>query len=411
MTIIEFFDKSALENLSGALVCEPDRVVYIGDSHRVMEKAICAYQKVLDGRGLKILLEHRSVNRNDLQHVVSVLEEIVEEYGDCVFDLTGGDDMYLVAVGMLMERHLGEVQCHRFNYNKNAVIDCDSDGKNCRSKSFNITVEENVTMHGGEIIRDHVKPELITYEWDFSEDFCKDIENMWSICRINARNWNLQMDTLRDLCETFRTGSSLFFQVDRSTASDAFERVHLNLYLNPAILNGLQEMGLLRKLELRGVLRFEFKNDQIKRCLTTAGQVLELIIAKRMRELTEPKSKTPLYHEVKVGICLDWDAPESKDEFRTVNEIDVFAMKGSIPIIISCKNGEFDMQELYKLNTVADRFGGKYVKKILVTSELDRMGGRADYIRARAGDMGIEVLEDVDRYDDKEFTKKLKNLS
>ena len=36
MTVIEFFDKNAIENMLSALLCQPDKVVYIGSSKKQM---------------------------------------------------------------------------------------------------------------------------------------------------------------------------------------------------------------------------------------------------------------------------------------------------------------------------------------------------------------------------------------
>ena len=118
----------------------------------------------------------------------------------------------------------------------------------------------------------------------------------------------------------------------------------------------------------------------------------------------------PLYHDIRVGVVIDWDGDEEGDAIRTVNEIDVMAMKGAIPVFISCKNGDFDMEELYKLSTVADRFGGKLVKKVLVSTELDKLGGKADYLRARMEDMKIRRLENIDELSMAELDRQLKSL-
>ena len=81
-----------------------------------------------------------------------------------------------------------------------------------------------------------------------------------------------------------------------------------------------------------------------------------------------------------------------------------------IPIFISCKNGDFDANELYKLNTVAEHFGSKYSKKVLVSTELDKLGEKSNYIRARMDDMGIRSVENVDEMNDSEFERVLKSL-
>ena len=34
MTIIEFYDKAAIENIAGALLCDPDRVILVGHNKK-----------------------------------------------------------------------------------------------------------------------------------------------------------------------------------------------------------------------------------------------------------------------------------------------------------------------------------------------------------------------------------------
>ena len=58
-------------------------------------------------------------------------------------------------------------------------------------------------------------------------------------------------------------------------------------------------------------------------------------------------------------------------------------MKKNIPTFISCKNKLISMnQPLYELETVADRFGGKLVRKVLVAK-----GGVTPGIAKRAEEM------------------------
>ena len=175
------------------------------------------------------------------------------------------------------------------------------------------------------------------------------------------------------------------------------------------IMYELQKYGLIHSLIMQDTISFVFKNEQVKKALTISGQILELAVAKMMRSIKDDNGD-PLYHDVKVGVVIDWDRTEETDEYRTINEIDVMAMKGSIPIFISCKNGDFDSNELYKLNTVAEHFGNKYSKKVLVSTELNKLGEKSDYIRARMVDMGIRNIENVDEMSDGEIERVLKSL-
>ena len=313
------------------------------------------------------------------------MEQIAEECENCVFDLTGGEELYLVAVGAIMERYKGRVQCHRFNFRNDTLNDCDADGNVCDSKSFDISIEDNINVYGGEIVVDSQR-EIYTYPWEFNEDFQYDIETMWDICRKNTRLWNAHVGTLGAICELFDMQDTLSVSFEKDLATSVLKQRGIKFVCVAWIMYELQKHGLIRSLVMQDTISFVFKNEQVKQCLTIAGQILELAVAKTMCSIKD-KNGAPLYHDVKVGVVIDWDRAEEDEEYRTINEIDVVAMKGSIPIFISCKNGDFDANELYKLNTVAEHFGNKYSKKVLISTELDKLGEKPDYIRARMDDM------------------------
>lgn len=122
----------------------------------------------------------------------------------------------------------------------------------------------------------------------------------------------------------------------------------------------------------------------------------------------------PVYNDVVNGVVIDWDGEfhdESlKQEYDTENEIDILLMHNIVPVFISCKNGIVTADELYKLNTVAERFGGKYSKKVLVATSVSSLGEAGKYLRQRAKDMNIKIVEDVQTLDDCKLERKLKDL-
>ena len=64
--------------------------------------------------------------------------------------------------------------------------------------------------------------------------------------------------------------------------------------------------------------------------------------------------------------------------------------------IISLNGDAATIEELYKLNTVAARFGGPYAKKMLVATELDRKSPQANRsFMQRAWDMDIFLVTDA----------------
>ena len=83
---------------------------------------------------------------------------------------------------------------------------------------------------------------------------------------------------------------------------------------------------------------------------------------------------------------------------------------GALPVFVSCKNGAFDMEELYKLNSVAERFGREYSKKVIVTTAIDSLGTLANHIRQRASDMDIRIIDRAHSMTERELVETISTL-
>ena len=111
------------------------------------------------------------------------------------------------------------------------------------------------------------------------------------------------------------------------------------------------------------------------------------------KKVTIIQLSTPLKQLIKNH--FNWDGKDEKGRGRTpdtCNEVDVVLMHGLTPVFVSCKNGNVDENELYKLHTVAHWFGGPYAKKMLVATDLNWAENRALIYRAQ--DMGIRIVTD-----------------
>ena len=84
-------------------------------------------------------------------------------------------------------------------------------------------------------------------------------------------------------------------------------------------------------------------------------------------------------------------------------------MHGLVPVFVSCKNGDVQIDELYKLHTVARRFGGQNAKTVLVTTALGQLPN-AKYIRTRAEDMGIRIVDNVWQKNGEQLERIVKNF-
>ncbi|MBQ3054856.1 MAG: DUF1887 family protein [Oscillospiraceae bacterium] len=414
MTYVEFFDKTAAENLCACLTYKPERVIYIGGNAKAMNRHIKRYEAVFGARGEAVEFLYRAVSRINLQEIVDVLQEIVETYDDCVFDITGGEELYLLALGMVYAKNPErKLQIHRMNLQSNAVYICDKDGNTIGKELPKLTVEENIQIYGGDVIYGTVDEEK-TYAWEITPEFCEDVDLIWSICREHARYWNAQIAMFAAVNAIGTVSEDgLITVVSKETLTEYLEKNGFWYGVKKSIVKGLLKYGLLTCFdESDGMVTIAYKDAQVKRCLTKAGQALEMKVYLIAQSLAD-ETGALVYDDAKNGVLIDWDGEWHEDVpnvYDTVNEIDVLLMHGMIPVFISCKNGVITSDELYKLWTVAERFGGKYAKRVLVASSIDFLGEAGEYLRQRAKDMEIRLIENAQDLDDVALAAKLKTL-
>ncbi len=403
MTLIEFYDKAKIENIAGALLLRADKLIFIGDNQKTITKSIPVYQNLLKKRNINTEVFSKTINKNNLSVIVEQLSLIVEENDDCIFDLTGGEDLYLVAIGILMEKYRDRIQCHRFNFKNSTITDCDADGNVAKTESFDISIEENILLYGGRITSDENSISFV-----FDDDLNYDVEKIWNISKEDQKRWNNASGTIGDILKLCNKASGLDVRFEKDLAESEIRRTGNYYGLNEYFLKRLEENELIHSLVLGDEISFCFKNESVKNVLSTPGKMLEIAVASKLSTLKDIDGKK-LYNDVKVGVLIDWDNDES-DGAQTLNEIDVLAMKDSIPVFISCKSGLFDANELYKLKTVASRFGDDYAKCVLVATSMERLKYNDRYIRSRADDMKIRIVDDFDTMEDAEINRVLKSL-
>ena len=414
MTYIEFFDKEASENIAACLTFTPKRVIYLGDNEALIKKHINNYKKVFKAREQEIEFLYEIIKKSNLDKIIEVLSDIVEKYENCVFDITGGEEILNFALGIVYEKYPHKnIQISRFNLRNNIIFDCDKDGKTIYRDVPTLSIDENIKIYGGEILYGDIFEDG-TYKWELNDEFLTDIENIWKICKTNVRYWNMQISIFEAIEKSGeKSDDGLTTSVSLACLEQYLSKNRIKYKKAKGIIASLIKLKLLKRFEEnKQGITVEYKNNQVKRCLTVAGQALEMKIYTTVKYLTD-KDGNLIYNDSLNGVVIDWDGEfhdeETENIYDTENEIDVMLMHGVVPIFISCKNGVVTSEELYKLNTVAERFGGKYAKKVLVATALDTKGDADEYFRQRAKDMGIKIIENV--FDDQELIRSLKNLS
>ena len=416
MTYIEFFDKTAAENISACLTYTPERVIFIGDNLKVMKRHIARYEKVFSDRGENIEFLAKTVSKSNLDNAVEVISDIVDTYDDCVFDITGGEEILNLALGIVYAKNPDKnIQIHKINLRNNAVYDCDKDGSTIFEETPKLSVEENIRIYGGDILYGDINGDD-TYKWELTPDFVKDILKIWTVCKGNVRLWNTQIGVFEAAEEVGVISEDGLTTTARISAIEMHLSKHKAAYRKiKGMISCLLKQGLLTFFDDsdEAELKISYKNPQVKKCLTKAGLALELKVYITAKGLLE-NDGTPVYNDVMNGVLIDWDGAfhdeEANEPYDTENEIDILMMHDMVPVFVSCKNGIVTADELYKLNTVAQRFGGKYAKKVLIATSISMFGEAGKYLRQRAQDMNIKLVENIQEMEDAELAKKLKTL-
>jgi hypothetical protein len=129
---------------------------------------------------------------------------------------------------------------------------------------------------------------------------------------------------------------------------------------------------------------YRFKNADVKDWLWKSGSILELYVF-----LQEKKKNA----DCCVGVYLDWDGIiQPQPGLDVFNEIDVLTLQDNVLTFISCKSGKLAgnqaLHAMYELETVAERFGGKYARKVLAIAY-----PLSEAYRNRASEMRIEIRQ------------------
>ncbi len=399
-TLIELFDECQIENVIAGLRFLPQKIVFVGFKEVMTKKRICDLERFFEMRGLDILLEYEIVGRYDYEFIYNKLNEIIDKNEDCCFDLTGGKELVLTAMGAVSA--IRDVPMLQFNVRSGNLIRVKHCAGIIETEKSAITINESVVLNGGSIVYDDKND----FRWELNPEFQKDIETIWAICKKNCGLWNRQ--------------SNVFENFERLGRIDDDYKVTVNLkhmkagnhdtLLNARIIDALIQNNLITDYTLEDdILSFRYKNNQIRQCISKAGNILELYVYKTAQEIAE---EDPIYYDdIDIGIFVDWDGiihDGATAERDTRNEIDVILIRDLIPIFISCKNGEVHKEALYELSAVADKFGGEYAKKILLTTYVSSDSESRKYILQRARDMKIDVIEGVDKMNKDEFLSTLR---
>lgn len=381
----EFLGNEPIENVITAMHYKIDKTIFFGyqeiiDKHKKnVEGFLKKYCNVKD-------VEFHLLSHDNMQSVLQVMRSVIrtelEQDNQIFFDITGGESLILVAFGMLSKEF--ELPMHFYQVEKNVLVELDEGSeKNISTDAISQKIKWNldryIELYGGVI--NYQRQKEMKDEKD--SDFNTDISGIWRVVKKQEQYWNSFSAFLREYFEpnedmkTYKGTQEILTALQNSNNS-------LNTPKKlKEILCDLEREGILKDVKCQnGAYSFMYKNKRIQECLWDGGSILELYLYQQLKLQSD---------ECRIGVHIDWDGVvHSKMGVDVLNEIDILTLNGNIPTFISCKSGKMGEKQalyaLYELETVAERFGGKYAKKMLMT-----MKPMADVYYTRAHEMGIEV--------------------
>ncbi|VYU12823.1 DUF1887 family protein [Clostridium tertium] len=322
----------------------------------------------------EIILRDQKIEEGYIEELENIIN--INKNKEILINLTGGSRINsLLLLNIIKEKGIKSVYLDI----KNKDIYTFHNGVDVVKEEFeDIELNTILKASGGEFINDNT---------DFSKK--EDLKLFTKAIYENLELWHSHKQKLYD---------SNIFVHDVNNAKNI--RIKINTFdknekqLLMKIIMKLKYMGEIQYVEDKNEINIEFKNDYLKSFIFKSGTWLEIATNNMIKEIKE-------IDEVKSGVMFLWN--DNSNVVR--NEVDVIAIKDSIPICISCKDSDkYNEDALNELEVYSKQIGGDNSYKILVaTKEPIKLS-----VKERAKEMKINIV--IFDGDEEKFKKNIKNI-
>lgn len=390
MTLVEFFTDNHIQNIAACLQLAPEKMILVGDIAKI-RRSPEQYRKVLQMRGIRTQIQVKDIRKKDFWDITYVLQQIFCTDETFVVDLTGGDELVLMAMGALLStldsQQRSHISIHKFDDRMERVLDCLDDNRIVPGKLPELTVAELIQLHGGTIREDNAQPKGTPSR--------RELDRLWDVVSEDPRQWNRSISLLREA--ESRCGCAMDVDVELEVLKNSIQGFAAKEPQLRRFLETLSRCGVICDRSSRYDLRYSYTSPLLRYCTLKAGNVLEIKVLLETSSLL--LDGEAFFQDCRMGVTIDWDGVIHDPAARipeTRNEIDVVAMHNLTPLFISCKNGTINEDELYKLHTVAAHFGGPHARMLLVATDMDQKTQSVDHaFIQRAWDMNIRLMTDA----------------
>ncbi len=370
--LINQVDEHNESNILATQEFNPSIVYFIKDkdSEEKMKTLRLYYEKNFR----KIKIEEVLVEEGNKEELEKIIKSIKDK--NILLNLTGGKRVNsLILLDLCIKEKLTAVYIDikkqiMYEFKDNIVI---------YEKTFeDLEIDDIVKASGGKIVED-------------SSELCNKKDLIYFAEQI-SNNLGLWHKYKQQLYE------SSIFEHD----SNGPQRIYIHtqtleneeINLLDKILSKLKEMNEINYRKENDKITVNFNNYYLKAFIFKSGTWLEIETNKLINSIEE-------VDEAKNGVMFLWDYENQ----LVRNELDVVAVKDSIPIFISCKDSDkYNEMALNELNVYATKFGGENAYKILVATKEPIKSP----VKIRAKEMGIHLI--IFDGNEEKFIKEIKSI-
>ena len=374
-TLIELFCAETLKNVVPALALQPERLVMLVHTGTQYSDVYEHTVRALRDRMPHLVISYFEADCDDPDSVRGALEALYAKYPEGVFDFTGGSELLLLSAFAFARRkdaamlHIDLPRRRLMNLN------------GCEALEGNfvmpeLTLRDHLNMNGAFV--DGVGHALMTPEQEPAvRAFCQ------MVMRDQPR-WRMQCNYFQAAC----AGQEVL-EVDQPVSFVAVNRSRVTCDVD--YLYRLQDIGFLRNVQqVEDRVRFSFAAENYMRYLTDVGVWLELFTYLLVRD-------SGLFREIYMSVRVGWGDPADEYKGTAYNELDVVACNGLETVFISCKTGTPEPDDFNEIQVYAKKFGGRFGRAVLCTSQ--ELGRGFVGMHTRAKDLGAAIVDRSDLRD------------
>lgn len=370
-TLIELYDERAIENILAADMFRPQRIVYLCPTavaqSREQQKKI---RDFFHHRGWDPELHFIEASLYKVDRILRQLLMISEKYPDCAMDVTGGSDAELFAAGMFAAR--ANVSAFTYSRRKNRFYNISgaefADNLPC---DLSYSVEDFFLMAGGTLLPGRVDNAIL-------KEYLNDIDPFFDCFLRYRRDWtNIITYMQRVSPAEYGHIPPMSIQGSYTVKGERGGRISAK----EDALRAFEGIGFIHDLNIVSdkSVSFRFRDTNTRAWLRDVGSVLELYVYKACLD-------AGIFNDIISSAVVRWN--DALGHSSVINEIDLMATMGVLPLFISCKVSDIKTEALNELAILRDRFGGKGAKAAIVSA------GRCNAAaRHRAAQLGIAVID------------------